>query len=584
MLQTLLGFAVILAPFVGMIYFENKLRAFVGIFVGTAFFCLTGAVITQYFRIFIYTNVLWLHILFVLLWLTFLFLKKRHITKIVIKTNWYLVLVFILISVFLVSIHYRYTGPVDSVGGVKQVNGSSYSYPFYSDEWIAVSLANYSIENRSLPLVNPLDENKPFPNYLFIFHSVIAYLFLILNIIPLTHYVWLAIANTTFICFLCYLVIRLYKVSSLASIVSVVSLIFITNSGNLPGLWNLLPYNVSLVFLLLGIISFLSRWYVSLGFSLLLTLLFYPPMIIFVIPLIVAIGIMYKDLYKGRGSVIKIVSLASISLFVVGLFLLKYFDPLSLLIRKSLDSGIVYYEPWNVIPIFILPFACIGLWHIWKNKIYVLLLPVLCGILLWVMYIFFPFVFVIEKTRVVVITSIFLVLIAGFGIDAMLTFCQRKYKNTFDSETIRWLKYIILSFVILFAVFHSHFGLWHKLVLVVDDRGVKRELMPAPPVTRYLTDDDLILFQNIKEQRFISPSWKGLAMGVATGNYPLDSKSSTITNKLLRYDDFMKANCEQKLKYTRQFNIKFAYSKPFSCDLFVEIGKSGEGLVLYEIL
>ncbi len=43
-------------------------------------------------------------------------------------------------------------------------------------------------------------------------------------------------------------------------------------------------------------------------------------------------------------------------------------------------------------------------------------------------------------------------------------------------------------------------------------------------------------------------------------------------------------DCEQKLKYVKQFKIKFAYTKPFSCDSFIEKGKSSEGLVLYIIL
>lgn len=578
MILSLLGILLLLLPFLVVFGSENKTRTFTYVFAGSATLYLFVALVTQLFHIFSYGVILSLHIILVGLWLWYAHKQKWIGKYIAVKPDQYLIVLCLFAAAFLFSLHYNYAGVVDSVSGLRYVKSSSYVYPFYSDEWVAVSLVNFSIEKHSLPLVNPLFENSPFPNFLFVFHSFLAYLFLVLNISVLTHYVLFAIIITVLILAFSYWLLRLLNVSQFSAFISTLTLLFITNSGNLPGLWNLLPYNVSLVFLLLSIICILSRWYLPFGFSLFLTLLFYPPMIVFVVPLIAAISIMHKNWNRRK---IEIALGILMTLCIIGAFLIKYFDLLPLIIRKSLDSGIVYYEPWNVIPIFILPFICIGLWNIWKSKVYVLLLPIITGAFLWMIYIFLPFVFVMEQSRIVSITSILLVIISSFAIDTVFRYLNEKHRDIFDTGTIKSVKFVIIAFLVLFAVFHTRFGLWHKLVLIINDRGTTRELVPSPPVTRYLTSDDSELFKDIKGKRFISPSWKGLVIGAATGNYPLDSKSSTITNKILRYDDFIGADCEQKLKYAMQFKIEFVYTKPFSCDSFIEVGKSSEGFVLH---
>ena len=98
----------------------------------------------------------------------------------------------------------------------------------------------------------------------------------------------------------------------------------------------------------------------------------------------------------------------------------------------------------------------------------------------------------------------------------------------------------------------------------------------------YLHPDDLLLFKDIKQARFLSIPWKGLVVGVATGNYPLSSKESIVSNNFLNYNEFMAKNCAGKTKLAQKMKVDFVYSHPFLCNNFLERGRSQEGFVLYE--
>ena len=111
-----------------------------------------------------------------------------------------------------------------------------------------------------------------------------------------------------------------------------------------------------------------------------------------------------------------------------------------------------------------------------------------------------------------------------------------------------------------------------------------REVLPAAPANTYLHQDDLVIFQDIHEKRFISLPWKGLVIGVSTLNYPLETKSSTITNGFLRYSEFMSYNCERKKEIAHEFKIDYVYSSGFDCRYFKEIAISTENIHLYEFV
>ena len=81
----------------------------------------------------------------------------------------------------------------------------------------------------------------------------------------------------------------------------------------------------------------------------------------------------------------------------------------------------------------------------------------------------------------------------------------------------------------------------------------------------------------------MSIPWKGLVIGVATENYPLETKESTITNQFVRHSEFVKAECDEKLKIAKEQGIDYVYSWGFNCTGFKEVGKSEENLVLYGV-
>jgi hypothetical protein len=154
------------------------------------------------------------------------------------------------------------------------------------------------------------------------------------------------------------------------------------------------------------------------------------------------------------------------------------------------------------------------------------------------------------------------------------------------------IKVLVFAFFVFWVINIGRFGLWHRLPLYVERniinpngtiQNVPQKLFPAPPVTRYLRDDDLKLFSDFSKKKFISPQWKGLVLGVTTGNYPLDSKPSMVTNNILSYDVFNSAVCEQKQKYIDTHKIDLVYSASTTCAGFKEIGKTSENLHLYSV-
>lgn len=592
MLITILGLIISLIPFVAIVCFRSRLAGVLTVFASASAFHLLVALITQSVHAFTYPVVLCLHVVFAVIALYIAFKYRQPATEKV-SVHWFFLCSLLIVLSLLVSVHYFYTGIVDDGFGGRMVNRSSYTYPLYSDEWSAVAFIKYSIESGSLPFANSLNYNFPFINFLAGFHSLVSEIVLLLGLNPLTQYVWLAIANGILTCILVFAILRRSGVGLYASSAVMMTVPFITTSGNLASIIYFIPYSLSFVFLLTSILGFLMKNRVVTFLSLIISLIIYPPMIVFALPvcLVVALYKQYKFIYFSKWFYLGLIILVSLFFLIVASlsrisFTEMYDLFVSFLIRGNPNDGVVSFKFWDVLPIFSLPFICVGAYYLIKKKEHnIILVPTLVGLAFWIFFSFYQKTFLIERTRIVSITSIFLILIGGLGLERAIKYVKENYDFSDKIVFLRSLRIIVLALFIILSFFFSKIGLWHKLSIEIENNaGKTQRRIPSPPVTRYLSEKDLELFRDIRAKRFISPRWKGLVIGVATGNYPLDSKTSTITNKILVYSDFINANCEQKDVYANKFKIDFAYTKAFSCSNFQEIGIGPEGLVLYRII
>ncbi len=592
-----IGILLLLAPFFLVLIFPNKRQGFLTIASGVGMFHLLLGLIAGTLGIFTYGVIFLVNLVTasIVLYVTYKYLVRTYsLQKIRVDIRqyirehgsmymsryWFIALVCLFLIGGLLSIHFYYTGPADIGGSLVQLSKDSYAYPFYSDEWVGASLVNYSIDSGKLPLVNPLYKNQPFTNFLFLAHVLIAEMMLLFGLNAFTGYVFLAVGNTTLLCLAVYFGLRFLSVGRSVAILSSVFPILITNSGNLPSTWSLLPYSVSLMFLCWSIVGYIARNRVAHYLNLLIALLLYPPMIVFVAPILCVSS--WQKISNRRMLLIVcgiIAVLGSLALWVGHGYI----------IRNPLDEGRTYYALWNVMPFFVLFFIAVGCIETYRRELYILMAPIIVGIFFWILYTFISKVIIIEPARIVVITSVLLMFVAGLGLHLFAGFIVREVVT----HPIHTLLFKIVSIVFLaFWMLHlSRFGLWHKLKLVIQYQGQTMYLIPAPPVTRYLNPDDIKLFAPYTGvatstefgagKIFIAPPWKGLVVGTITGNYPLESKSSTITNRFLVYDAFMKADCIEKNKLVKKFKIDLVYSSRFDCEGFDLLGSSSEHLYLF---
>lgn len=606
MFYNFIGIILISIPFFAVFFYSSIKEGFIKVSLYTFTFNITLSIITQIFHIFNFSVIVGAHIVFILTLYAILYFrikkfknapqKSSSLFKNGFKNNWILIVAFFIVFLQLLSVHYLYSGPVQTIRGERIVSRSNYFFPFVSDEWVTISEIKYSIENKSLPIVNPLDHNIPISNLLFAFPSFLAQIFLITGLDPLTHYWIVSIFFSIVLCFSVYVLLRAYNLNSKISVITILFIPYITNSGNMLALWSLLPFTLGTVLFIWQLLAQRYSYNLYAIIFATLTLVIYPPMVVFVIPSLFIY--LYSYLKEKKQNILKFLIPLAVIFIVFLLFFYLFFNKTDFniinilkgyIIRPNLDVGIVSYPIWHILPVAVIFFSIIGIYQSIKNKYHQLLVVAIVGILYWALYLFLNKVIIIEYPRIVFITSIFLVIFAGQGINLIVNLLVINNNPKKTQKNKKYFLNILLILIMLTIFFlipsYSSRSHWKKLTLKINDESGKTSVItPASPINRYINNDDLHLFENIHSENFISPPWKGLVIGTATENFPFESKSSTIANKIFSYYAFMNLNCEDKRLVAKQFRLSYVYSDELSCPSFEYIGSSLENLHLYKYI
>ena len=605
MVATVIASFLLIVPFLALGLFKDKKRGFIYVLFFLLLFHTALAFFTQLFGIFYYQVILAATVLADLavtgycLYATKFWqfnFKSINVAKILSKTlliDWMLLAIVIISVLSLYQVHYNYTGKIsltrDAPNEYHDVKNMKYAYPYFSDEWYAVSLINSSIDSHHLPLNSAFNSNF-FINLGIFSHSFLAELMVLFGFNPLLHYTVLSIVINTLVIVLAYTLLRVHAVSKISSAVAVLSMLYITSGVNLPGVWNLLPVTFGVLFCLLifCFISFNDSKMVFLSF--IMASLFYGLLIPFY-GLATAVFLL-SQLYKNKEAIFKIAGCGAAFLFLVvpvGLILL-ILSPFGWIVEYLI--GKLFYVPLSgsfipqlnvfyIIPIPIMLLAIIGLPFILRNKRW-LSATLMIGCLYWATYFFISYRIIIEFERVVFFTSITISLIAGFGLDRVLWYMSLKFKYL-EPMIFRYGGGLVIALFLLLIPFYTNHNNWSKLISIDSANGAQG--VPRAPANNYLTEDDMRIFKDIKHKRFLSVPWKGTVMGVATGNYPLVVKAGTIYFGFdSDVDLFLQSDCKSKNQMAQAKNLDYIYLYGFNCPGFQKMDESREGFILYKFI
>jgi len=608
-IKILFGLILLLAPFLLVTKFKDKKLAFAYILSFIIAFQFIVALITQALHIFTYSVIIAINFLaFILIVIRSDF--KEIITIFKKKTkeiDWILILVIVTLFIQLYSIHYNFTGTITTAvyPFYEDVENMKYVYPYFVDEWYSIAFIEKSIESRSLPLKNPLVRSyfleslgKPddFVNLELPFHSLISEIILLLNLDPLTQFTIIAIITGILVCLLIYFLLRFNNVGKLPAAIACLSVPYIVVSGNLPGIWNLLPVILGIILTLLGFFFVSERNIKMIIFMSFLIVIFYPPLIIFYV--LASFSSLFFSEFFSKKRLLKLF-LAYFGMFVI---ILSIMFLLALLARPQVGEASSYlmskiyhnilipnsipqFLIYNIIPIPILILSVFGFLIKLKEKAW-LIAPIVLGLIYWGVYTFSTSVFVIEYSRIVLITSIILTILSGFGLHYLIILIN----NVPIIKRFNVLNYLqILMIIILFLMSFSYTERdnWKELKLVTKKSGTT--FLPASPANIYLHPDDLRLFSGLKNKTFLGVPWKGTVLGIATDNFPINIKAGTLARNTNLSNRFIDFDCQGKYRVVNDIkrkisaDVDYIYAPAFECPGFELEGVSAEGLHLYEV-
>jgi len=588
-LKFLFGTTLIVLPFFALKAWKKSLTATHAVlrFILTH---LLIAITLQSLGLFTYVHLVVIHILF-----NAYFLKKAGVknTFASIKNSLQkidiVLLAVVLISIlYLSSVHFNYSGTISQTNTkLLDVKNYTYQFPYFADEWYAIAFIKNSIQEHTLPIRNPFSSNKSFfVNFELAFHSLTASAFLLLGLDPLTSYVYISIASGSVLIVLLYVLLKKLHVHRLPAAFISPGALFITNGSNLPGIWTFIPFIFGTILFLIFFLSLISKNTKEILLAFFLTILFYPPLFPFALIALITYSFSLKKdeqkiLLKKSLFLILIVTGFLSALFFLGekrtydifsqvLFQKIYFRPF-------LENGIPRFYPWYIIPIPLLILGAVG--FVSKLKDYKWLsVNVFVGILYWYVYSQFLVRFFIDYERIVVFSSYLTVLFAGLGFQYIL-------KRFFLKRQSLPRQYLGVVYVIIFLAFilyypnYTKHNSWKRLSLNVFNQ--QTDWPPEAPANNYYGKEDKRIFQNYSGKTFLSLPWKGTVIGAATDNFPLSTKSGTISINTQIFFEFVNANCEEKKNIVKKLEADLLYVPVLNCPNFTQLDSSTEGFVLY---
>lgn len=456
-------------------------------------------------------------------------------------------------------------------------SGLNYPYPYFSDEWHAVSLSQKSLTTGIMPFYYPYSTTPlGFINVQWLFHNFNSGIFQFFFIEPLTSYVNLGIVINIGIVALSFSILRALGVTRISSFLAASLIFHITHASNFPSVWAYLPIHLGIISLLAGMLSLIYQWRLLYLFFWTLTYLVYPPLILFILPLV----------WLARGKIsLKIPTLclaSGVLVFLVALFFNSSMTTASPDIWHYLFSRVIFLKPTPEIhdslnPFFIISpvaicLAMLGLTQV-RKRAPLLLLSLIMTSLFWITYSLTPWRFVIDYPRVAFICALCVSLLSGFGLDQLIK-NQSRFRTLFSIVFLIYLGW--------YGFNYTQFNDWGSLQVQLTD-GSERIIKARPPANLILTPDDLRIAGKIKNEFFVSDPWKSTALAAAAQVRPLFLKSGTISDlSPIKYDEFKLDICKHLKPYWRlRFYVYFHESTPVNCEGLVFQDSSAENFKLY---
>lgn len=495
----------------------------------------------------------------------------------------------------LTLVHVAYTGPVTTITETTYRADDTYLYPLFSDEWVTLAIARNVLERDATFATQPFT-GAPYVNILTFFHAfVVGVLSSSMLALP-TAYVLVAITTGVLMVLMIGLLLIALRTPFWFVLVGISLVPFVVNASNLPMLWYLLPWNISFVLLLACMAACIAStsWWLRTA-SATLALAVYPPMLVFIIPIYIVwsvlevrtTGVSHRRwLYVwggiATGGIISVIALiaAGVPIRAGGA------EVWSLLVRPRGESPL-FTPPfflWQVLPLATIPLLVYS-FFMQERTLWYVRASVVVGLIGWAIMPLLSVTVIIDYYRIVAITALLLMPLATVAAVPVWRRLYAYLPHRWQVPIGRVAAGAFLVTVLVLVPSYAAQERWRAFAVSVPaPGGGVITTMPAAPVNRYLHPDDLALFADLHNERFLSPGWKGLVLGALTDNVPLYTKASTITMRLASYDAFMQGDCAFKRKVVQQTRMTYVYGDKVNCPGFLVVGESAEGLFLTRVV